>query len=220
MEGTQRHPWCTRSPGRDRLTCPSVQLPCSPTGVGRLMAGLQSCICLSLGHLNDPRLKGWSLSHRPQIGVYVMNVQSLGQHIPTRMVERWTLIIGCSILPSHSFGNTQLPSQPWVQQVVSVSESQAGLGNLCSVARSRWPDAPLQAGLWLCCMSGSGWAPARSGGQEAGPDDALVPGQVFLNLSFPISESQWPVSPTPVIEETVFSPPLCIAFNSAFKKSS
>ena len=176
MEGTQ-------SPGAptpqlwSELTCPSVQLPFSPTGMGRLLAGPQSCVRSKWPAWNDPLKSETQTTQR----VDVVNVRSLGQHISHQTVEPWTSLIGCSILPSHSFGNTQLPSQPWVQQVVSVSESQAGLGNLCSGARSGWPDAPHGLGYGSAARQE---ADAHWPGQEGKGWSRQCPGarQVLLNL--------------------------------------
>ena len=200
------------------LTCPPVQLPFSPTGMGRLLAGPQSCVCSSQGHLNDlpERLKS-----EPQTTqwVYVVNVWILRHHISHQ--DSGTLDF------THRRPYSPLPFI-WENSTAFPAFSPE---SCFGPWEPGWPWEPLlRDKVWMTQCTPTGWVTAvlhvgkrMSTGQvrRARGWSRQCPGarQVFLNFSFPISKSQWPDSP-PLVEETVFffSPPLCVpfTFNSAF----
>ena len=185
------------------LTCPSVQLPFSPTGMGRLLAGPQSCVSSSQGHPNDlpERLK--SEPQTTQRG-YLLNVWILRQHT------------------SHQDGGTldfthRLPSSP-LPFIWEISTAFPAFGPESCFSRwdPGWPWEPLLTDkVCMTRCTPAGWVTAvlhvgkrMSTGQvrRARGWSRQCPGarQVFWNFSFPISKSQRPDSPTPLVEETVF----------------
>ena len=186
------------------LTCLSVQLSFSPKGIWQLMAGPQSCVCSSKGHPNDlpERLKS-----EPQTSdwVYVMNVRCLGQYISHQD--------GGNLDFSHSLLYSPLPFI-WQHSTAIPTSSPTGC---CSPWEPGWPWEPLFTGnVWMTRCTPTGWIMAvlhvgkwmstrrirRARGWSSRCPGAL---QVFMNFSFPISKSQWPVFPTPFTEETVCS---------------
>ena len=161
MEGTQ-------SPGAptpqlwSELTCPSVQLPFSPTGIGRLLAGPQSCVRSKWPAWNDPLKSETQTTQR----VDVVNVRSLGQHISHQD--------GGTLDFTHRLLYSPLPFI-WQHSTAFPALSPASCFSLWEPG---WPWEPLlrgkvrmtwctpRVGLQLCCTSGSGCALARSGGKR------------------------------------------------------
>ena len=181
------------------------------------MAGPQNCVCSSQGHPNDPTER---LKPEPQISdwVCVVNVQSLGQYISHQD--------GGTLDFSHSLLYSPLPFI-WQLSTAIPTSSPAGC---FSPWEPGWPWEPLfRDKVWMTWFTPKGWVMAvlYIGKQmstrhvrRARGWSRWFPGaqQVFLNFSFPIYNSQWPVFPTPLTEETVFISPLYVPFifNSAF----
>ena len=130
------------------LTCPSVHLPFSPTGIGWLMAEPQSCVCSSQGHPNDPPER---LKSKPQTTerVYVVNVQSLGQHISHQ--DSGTLDFNHRLLYS------PLPFI-WQHSTAFPALSLASCFSLCEPG---WPWEPLlRSKVWMTWCAPTGWVMA------------------------------------------------------------
>ena len=218
MEGTERQPWCTHSPGVIR-----AHLSFSPaaflTNRDGMATGRATELCLlKSGSLEWPAWKAevWASDHTAS--VCREHSESRTTHFPPD---------GGTLDFTHRLLYSPLPFI-WQHSTAFPAFSPASCFSLWDPG---WPWKPLlrgkvrmtwctpQAGLRLCCMSGSGWALARSGGQEAGPDNALVPGKSCWTC-FPISKSQWPVSPTPFIEATVFPLHYVLLLILCFKKST
>ena len=171
--------------------------------MGRLLAGPQSCVCSSQGHPNDPpeRLKSEPQSTQR---VDVVNVCILRHHISHQD--------GGTLDFTHRLPYSLLPFI-WENSTAFPAFSPESCFSLWDPG---WPWEPLlRDKVWMTRCTPAGWVTAvlhvgkrMSTGQvwRARGWSRQCPGawQVFLNFSFPISKSQWPDSPTPLVEETVF----------------